>query len=244
MGKQYSRPVVLSAFWLHLFLLVIIPVLSFAHAKCVLFNFGDSNSDPGAFTAALGLYLGPPAGQQFFHKTTGRFCNGRLYIDFICKYPFSCKSNIQKHNDRWFFFCCSFWQPQIFLVLYKRRTLWIICTVNLLHWLCRSKLEDWSFKPVSRIIRSRFYSWSELCSCWCLYWRFSVYPLLIIYSGRAIWSLPKPHKRAQATRCFLHNSLCSKGLFEPSLEISLVLSGFYTLTSKFSTLSCREGIHD
>ncbi|KAJ8452354.1 hypothetical protein Cgig2_006159 [Carnegiea gigantea] len=85
MEKQYARPVVLSAFRLHIFLLVIIPVLSFAHAKCVLFNFGDSNSDPGAFMAALGLYLGPPAGQQFFHKTTGRFCNGRLYIDFICQ---------------------------------------------------------------------------------------------------------------------------------------------------------------
>uniref|UniRef100_A0A7C9DQW9 Alpha-L-fucosidase n=1 Tax=Opuntia streptacantha TaxID=393608 RepID=A0A7C9DQW9_OPUST len=32
-----------------------------------------------------GLGKGPPAGQQFFHKTTGRFCNGRLYIDFICQ---------------------------------------------------------------------------------------------------------------------------------------------------------------
>ena len=91
MGKQYARPAMLPAFRLHIFLLIILPILSFAHAKCVLFNFGDSNSDPGALMAALGLYLGPPAGQQFFHKTTGRFCNGRLYIDFICTYPFSCE---------------------------------------------------------------------------------------------------------------------------------------------------------
>nr|XP_029120212.1 GDSL esterase/lipase At1g09390 [Elaeis guineensis] len=55
------------------------------HSKCILFNFGDSNSDTGGLMAGLGLYLGPPAGRQFFHKTTGRFCDGQLYIDFICE---------------------------------------------------------------------------------------------------------------------------------------------------------------
>ncbi|KAG1338839.1 GDSL esterase/lipase [Cocos nucifera] len=55
------------------------------HSKCVLFNFGDSNSDTGGLMAGLGLYLGPPAGRQFFHKITGRFCDGQLYIDFICE---------------------------------------------------------------------------------------------------------------------------------------------------------------
>ncbi|KAL9231254.1 hypothetical protein vseg_006505 [Gypsophila vaccaria] len=83
MGKHCA---LLVAFLLHLSLLLLRgPVLTSAHSKCVLFNFGDSNSDTGALMAGLGLYLGPPSGQQFFHKTTGRFCNGRLYIDFICQ---------------------------------------------------------------------------------------------------------------------------------------------------------------
>ncbi|CAD5196442.1 unnamed protein product [Musa acuminata subsp. malaccensis] len=56
-----------------------------AHSKCVLFNFGDSNSDTGGLMAGLGLYLGPPSGRQFFHRPTGRFCDGRLYIDFLCE---------------------------------------------------------------------------------------------------------------------------------------------------------------
>ncbi|KAL2896436.1 GDSL esterase/lipase LIP-4 [Bienertia sinuspersici] len=73
------------AFKLCLSLSALCPALSLAHSKCVLFNFGDSNTDPGALMAALGLYLGPPSGQQFFHRSTGRFCNGRLYIDFICQ---------------------------------------------------------------------------------------------------------------------------------------------------------------
>ncbi|CAM0958189.1 unnamed protein product [Alopecurus aequalis] len=53
--------------------------------RCVLFNFGDSNSDTGALTAAYGFYLGPPAGRRFFHRTTGRWSDGRLYIDFIAE---------------------------------------------------------------------------------------------------------------------------------------------------------------
>ena len=51
--------------------------------RCVLFNFGDSNSDTGSLPAAYGFYLGPPAGRRFFHRTTGRWSDGRLYIDFI-----------------------------------------------------------------------------------------------------------------------------------------------------------------
>ncbi|KAJ0978660.1 hypothetical protein J5N97_014134 [Dioscorea zingiberensis] len=54
-------------------------------SKCILFNFGDSNSDTGGLMAGLGLYLGPPAGRQYFNRTTGRFCDGRLYIDFLCE---------------------------------------------------------------------------------------------------------------------------------------------------------------
>ncbi|KAJ0979985.1 hypothetical protein J5N97_015459 [Dioscorea zingiberensis] len=54
-------------------------------SRCILFNFGDSNSDTGGFSAGLGFYLGPPSGRQFFHRTTGRFSDGRLYIDFLCQ---------------------------------------------------------------------------------------------------------------------------------------------------------------
>ncbi|KAK1692611.1 hypothetical protein QYE76_009308 [Lolium multiflorum] len=53
--------------------------------RCVLFNFGDSNSDTGSLPAAYGFYLGPPAGRRFFHRTTGRWSDGRLYIDFIAE---------------------------------------------------------------------------------------------------------------------------------------------------------------
>ncbi|XP_020087321.1 GDSL esterase/lipase At3g62280-like [Ananas comosus] len=66
-------------------ILVLYPLPTHVDSKCIIFNFGDSNSDTGALTSGLGLYLGPPAGRQFFHKTTGRFCDGRLYIDFICE---------------------------------------------------------------------------------------------------------------------------------------------------------------
>uniref|UniRef100_J3M3Q1 Esterase n=1 Tax=Oryza brachyantha TaxID=4533 RepID=J3M3Q1_ORYBR len=48
--------------------------------RCVVFNFGDSNSDTGSLPAAFGFYLGPPAGRRFFRRQTGR-----LYIDFIAE---------------------------------------------------------------------------------------------------------------------------------------------------------------
>ncbi|CAL9045573.1 unnamed protein product [Musa banksii] len=66
-------------------LLLLLSLRSAVESKCVLFNFGDSNSDTGGFAAGLGFYLGPPSGRQFFHKTTGRFSDGRLYVDFICE---------------------------------------------------------------------------------------------------------------------------------------------------------------
>ncbi|GAB4835866.1 hypothetical protein Ancab_000783 [Ancistrocladus abbreviatus] len=47
------------------------------------FNFGDSNSDTGGLASGLGFLLLPPNGQTFFHKPTGRFCDGRLMIDFF-----------------------------------------------------------------------------------------------------------------------------------------------------------------
>lgn len=47
-----------------------------------VFNFGDSNSDTGGLSAAFGQ-AGPPHGESFFHGPAGRYCDGRLVIDFI-----------------------------------------------------------------------------------------------------------------------------------------------------------------
>ncbi|XP_027352420.1 GDSL esterase/lipase At3g26430-like [Abrus precatorius] len=49
-----------------------------------IFNFGDSNSDTGGLSAAFGQ-AGPPHGESFFHHPSGRYCDGRLIIDFIAK---------------------------------------------------------------------------------------------------------------------------------------------------------------
>ncbi|XP_044481693.1 GDSL esterase/lipase At1g54790-like isoform X1 [Mangifera indica] len=48
-----------------------------------VFNFGDSNSDTGELSAGLGFILDPPNGQIYFEESTGRFCDGRLIIDFL-----------------------------------------------------------------------------------------------------------------------------------------------------------------
>lgn len=48
-----------------------------------MYNFGDSNSDTGARSAALEQLLSPNGETTFFGKAAGRFCDGRLVIDFI-----------------------------------------------------------------------------------------------------------------------------------------------------------------
>jgi hypothetical protein len=47
-----------------------------------IFNFGDSNSDTGGLSAAFGQ-VRPPNGITFFHTPAGRYCDGRLVIDFL-----------------------------------------------------------------------------------------------------------------------------------------------------------------
>lgn len=47
-----------------------------------VFNFGDSNSDTGGLSAAFGQ-AGFPDGETFFHRPAGRYCDGRLIIDFL-----------------------------------------------------------------------------------------------------------------------------------------------------------------
>ncbi|KAJ0234282.1 GDSL esterase/lipase [Hirschfeldia incana] len=50
-----------------------------------VFNFGDSNSDTGELSSGLGFRLQPSYGQSYFFKppSSGRFCNGRLIVDFL-----------------------------------------------------------------------------------------------------------------------------------------------------------------
>ena len=63
--------------------------LLFSEANCVVskypavFNFGDSNSDTGDLVAARGGTLDPPNGKNYFKAPSGRFCDGRLVIDFL-----------------------------------------------------------------------------------------------------------------------------------------------------------------
>ncbi|KAK8942416.1 GDSL esterase/lipase [Platanthera zijinensis] len=48
-----------------------------------IFNFGDSNSDTGELVAGLAEILDPPYGQTYFLRPAGRFCDGRLILDFL-----------------------------------------------------------------------------------------------------------------------------------------------------------------
>ncbi|KFK37922.1 hypothetical protein AALP_AA3G047700 [Arabis alpina] len=50
-----------------------------------VFNFGDSNSDTGELNSGLGFRLRPSYGQTYSFKppSSGRFCNGRLIVDFL-----------------------------------------------------------------------------------------------------------------------------------------------------------------
>ncbi|KAL3030442.1 hypothetical protein AAZX31_03G220000 [Glycine max] len=50
-----------------------------------VFNFGDSNSDTGELAAGLGFLVAPPNGQDYFKIPSGRFCDGRLIVDFLSR---------------------------------------------------------------------------------------------------------------------------------------------------------------
>lgn len=51
-----------------------------------VFNFGDSNSDTGELVAGYGIHLDLPNGQSYFKTPSGRFCDGRLIVDFLSKF--------------------------------------------------------------------------------------------------------------------------------------------------------------
>ncbi|KAF7015066.1 unnamed protein product [Triticum aestivum] len=69
------------------FLLLQVSAGAGAGADChfpAVFNFGDSNSDTGGLSAAFGA-APPPNGRTFFGMPAGRYCDGRLVIDFIAE---------------------------------------------------------------------------------------------------------------------------------------------------------------
>ncbi|XP_062209253.1 GDSL esterase/lipase At1g31550-like [Phragmites australis] len=52
-----------------------------------LFSFGDSITDAGNLASLLPniFVMAPPYGETFFGRPTGRFCDGRLIVDFIAE---------------------------------------------------------------------------------------------------------------------------------------------------------------
>jgi len=57
----------------------------FATKNCdfpAIFNFGASNADTGGLAAAFQA-LPLPNGETFFNRSTGRFSDGRIILDFI-----------------------------------------------------------------------------------------------------------------------------------------------------------------
>ncbi|KAI3516121.1 hypothetical protein L1887_15031 [Cichorium endivia] len=66
---------------------LLLPISTFSSPDCnfpAVFNFGDSNSDTGGLSAMFGQ-VPPPNGETFFHSLAGRYCDGRLLIDFIAE---------------------------------------------------------------------------------------------------------------------------------------------------------------
>ncbi|MBA0783260.1 hypothetical protein Gotri_001007 [Gossypium trilobum] len=65
-------------------LFIFLPLTTSIHFKLpAIFNFGDSNSDTGELVAAGVYSLEPPYGRSYFTKPSGRYCDGRLIIDFL-----------------------------------------------------------------------------------------------------------------------------------------------------------------
>ncbi|KAG8363282.1 hypothetical protein BUALT_Bualt19G0005900 [Buddleja alternifolia] len=73
-----------------LMVLMVVILASETNAKCAfeaIFNFGDSNTDTGGFAAAFPYMSSPshPHGMTYFNRPTGRYSDGRLYIDFLAQ---------------------------------------------------------------------------------------------------------------------------------------------------------------
>ncbi|RZR79888.1 hypothetical protein BHM03_00005740 [Ensete ventricosum] len=88
-GGRSARLCSIPTGLLLLLLLPLLPATLPVEAACgsgaVVFNFGDSNSDTGGLTAGLGILLPQEEGRVFFRRSSGRLCDGRLVIDFLCE---------------------------------------------------------------------------------------------------------------------------------------------------------------
>jgi len=73
------------AFQVALFCICLAVANSVEFSYPAVFNFGDSNSDTGELAAGLGFLVSPPNGQNYFKTPSGRFCDGRLIVDFLSK---------------------------------------------------------------------------------------------------------------------------------------------------------------
>lgn len=74
---------------IQILILLYLPVTSpFNFTYPAVFNFGDSNSDTGGLAAGIAFPVGTPNGETYFNKSSGRFCDGRLIIDFLSKVSF------------------------------------------------------------------------------------------------------------------------------------------------------------
>lgn len=71
----------------NLFLPITSPAANFKFPA--VFNFGDSNSDTGGLAAGVAFPVRPPNGQTYFLEPSGRFCDGRLIVDFLCMYLYA-----------------------------------------------------------------------------------------------------------------------------------------------------------
>ncbi|XVF31289.1 hypothetical protein REPUB_Repub16aG0133100 [Reevesia pubescens] len=77
----YPKAYILQTFAL---VFICLPLTNSIHFKFpAIFNFGDSNSDTGELVAAGIESLEPPYGQSYFQIPSGRYCDGRLIIDFL-----------------------------------------------------------------------------------------------------------------------------------------------------------------
>nr|XP_012570621.1 uncharacterized protein LOC101514585 [Cicer arietinum] len=70
-----------------LIVIILFSVPIYATNKCsfpAIFNFGASNSDTGGFSSSF-FALSLPYGETYFHRSTGRFSDGRIILDFIAQ---------------------------------------------------------------------------------------------------------------------------------------------------------------
>ncbi|KAJ4781000.1 GDSL esterase/lipase [Rhynchospora pubera] len=78
-------------FSLHIPTLILLLALSKTGNCCFthIFCFGDSISDTGNFLKSIGNRYDPvrnlPYGETYFRRPTGRFCDGRIILDFIAE---------------------------------------------------------------------------------------------------------------------------------------------------------------